>query len=1082
MKAGPPAPFLEGFESADALASAVLEGHVALDAAAPYRGTASLAFVRAKADMERQRTAATLRSFPVQEGRWDLSVALRSRLHSPDSSYNGTVLLEAFDAAGQSVARVELAVITGDSPWKVFRKRVELPSAAATARFVARMEKTYGAFHADEFAAVYVGPVLRAVAAVKFASSAVGNLFLPENPVRFDVTVECVKALPKEQRVATCVVRDYWGAEHSEPIAVPLTDAGRTEQGRQSYRGVLDLSAQRFEIGKYYEVHAEVPEPELPEPHREGSAFAVLPAAVTKRHAPFDVPFTASGWNPGVPGFFPLCDRLGFRVANVYSRWSATPPYDSVAPGIEIVESLGMGALLTTMAFIVEGRRPGYEAFDERALREGVKRLVNQYKDRIPIALRNGNEPHPADDAQALEMIAAYRAIYEGAKEADPNVLITSTSCGPEEQFFRLGFQRYHDVYDFHQYADAGVIPADFARYDRLVEKYGGRRPVWSTELGLNSQGMSRHAVAVQMAKVFAAFFASGGRSASWFGIMWPDPDGSNVGTNGDSFDVFNSKYCLYSPKLTAVTEYHLINAICVKKPVAMRTYPSHAVLALFRDSEQQCLLVAWKDGAREEVFLPLPGVGPVKVTRIDGASSLLDAAGEGVTLTLWDEPCLLEFVSADLMLPEQLDPPRVALADALAPIVKGRCARLEIRCRDTPPDSLELLAPPRWTVVRETGTAGVAVFSVGAPVDTAAKEGRLRVRLADKRAELLLTLTVVDPLDARFVPRPFTAGAAGLAFSLCNRGGAARTVHWKLAVPEAFTMANGAFKLGSPEPFEPDTADAAEGELTVAPDGVAEAAVTLRNLDPLSLYRAILELTWPGGGATRERLFGGCYGVAKVATGVAFDGRLGDPAWRRAPVATLDRDTQYAVLTRKTARRDKPDDLSATMRLLWDERYLYIGMEVRDDVFANPECDALIWRGDGLQFLVDPCRESVDKPGKYDYSLGLGSKGPQAWCSSSADALRAPTGEVTDFLLRITPTGHRGDMVYEVAVPWHRLSPFQPTAGSNLGLAVIVNDDDGHIRDSFIAWFGCAHSKQMSMNGDLVLLGDPTAGASGEL
>jgi hypothetical protein len=35
----------------------------------------------------------------------------------------------------------------------------------------------------------------------------------------------------------------------------------------------------------------------------------------------------------------------------------------------------------------------------------------------------------------------------------------------------------------------------------------------------------------------------------------------------------------------------------------------------------------------------------------------------------------------------------------------------------------------------------------------------------------------------------------------------------------------------------------------------------------------------------------------------------------------------------------------------------------------------------------------------------------------------------------------------------------------------MIVNDDDGHIRDSFIAWFGCAHSKQMSMNGDLILL-----------
>lgn len=162
----------------------------------------------------------------------------------------------------------------------------------------------------------------------------------------------------------------------------------------------------------------------------------------------------------------------------------------------------------------------------------------------------------------------------------------------------------------------------------------------------------------------------------------------------------------------------------------------------------------------------------------------------------------------------------------------------------------------------------------------------------------------------------------------------------------------------------------------------------------------------------------------------------------------------------------------NGAMKLLWDDDFLYIGMAVQDDVFCNPECDAAIWRGDGLQFLVDPCRDSEDKPGKYDYCLGLGTKGPQAWCGCTADAARAPTEEVSDFRMKITPTGHRGDVVYEIAVPWNRLSPFAPAPGANLGLAMIVNDDDGRIRDSFIAWFGCAHSKQMSMNGDLILLG----------
>ncbi len=1063
--------FLETFDAATALEATSTQGQVAVDPVGPYKGTASLRLSRAKVDMDRQPTSATLRTFPVCAGKWDLAVALRSHLHSPDSSYNGTVLLELIDADGRSIGRNELAVITGDSPWRVFRKRVELAADATSARFVVRMEKTYGEFHADAFSAVYAGPSLKTVVAIKFASTAVGNLFFPGAPVRFELTVECVKPLLGTHRVATCVLRDYWGAEFSDPIPVALSDAGKTASGRGAYRGTLDLTGHAIIQGKYYEVDAEVPETDLPEPTREGSSFAVLPLSATKPYAPFDVPFTASGWNPGVPGFFPLCDRLGLRVADVYSRWSSTPPYDVQAPGIEIVKHLGMGALMSTMAHAVEGRYPGYQAFDETALHEGAKRLVNTYKDQLPIAIRNGNEPHPADDAQALEMIAAYKAIYEGVKAADPNILVTSTSCGPEEVFFRLGFQRYYDVYDFHQYADAGVIPADFARYDHMIAKYGSRKPVWSTEIGLNSQGMARSAVAIQMIKIFTNFFACGGQNASWFGVMWPDPDATNVGTNGDSFDVFNSKYCLYSPKLTAITEYNMVSAICVKKVVASRTYAGHVALTLFRDAQDRCLLVAWKDGGREDLFLPLPGVRKVQATRLDGSSSALDAAGQGLTLALSDEPYLLQFDSAGLGLPEHLDAPRVALEAPPGPIVKGGTARLVIRCEGRSPDAIELEAPPRWTVRRDPSPAGFAGFILGAPATTEAREGRVLARLADGNGEVYLTFPIIDALEVRFVPCAFRDGAAGMTFAVRNHGPAPQTLHWRMAVPEVFAMADGTFKLGEPAAFAPTFTGPCAGVLTIGTQAETDATVRIANLDPLSLYRASLELTIDGRPITRERLFGGCVGVPKVKGGVAFDGRMGDPAWQLAAPVALDREAQYAVLNRKTARRDRPEDLSGTMRLLWDDTYLYLGLAVQDDVFCHPEQDALIWRGDGLQFLVDPCRESADKPGKYDYALGLGTKGPQAWCCSTADAMRAPTEEVTDFLLKITPTGQRGNMVYEVAIPWHRLSPFQPAPGANLGLAMIINDDDGHIRDSFIAWFGCAHSKQMSMNGDLILL-----------
>lgn len=1062
--------FREGFEAPDGLKAATTDGQVAITAADPYAGTGAVLLSRAKTDMERVKTAAILPPFAVQPGIWDFSIALRSRLWSPDSSYNGTARIEVLDAAGTQIERIELGICPGDKPWQAFRKRVELPEQAASARFTLRLEKTHGEFAADELQALYVGPSLRTVTAIKFADEAVGKLFLPGQPLRFTVTAECTRARPEAERVVTCTVRDYWGAEQAAPLRIPLTTAGTTAKGRPAYSGILDLGGIGLEQGRYFEIHAEMSETALPEPARDTTSFAVLPLAVTKQHRPFDIPFTSSGWNPGVPGFFELSDRLGLRVANIYSTWKAQPPYECSAPGFERAKALGMGVLMRTPVPFIESRRPGWEAYDDTALREGAKRMVETYGAQVPLAIRVGNEPHSVDEADTQRMVKAYKAVYEGVKAADPAVIVTATSCGPDETFFRNGYQQWHDVYDFHTYADALALPQSFANYEQLVAKHGQRKPIWCTEIGLNSQGMSRGAVASQMLKMIPIFFACGGANVSWFGINWPDPEGRNVGSNGESFDVFDSKYALYAPKITAITEYNLVNGICIKQVVGRRDYAGGATAILFRDRENRCLLAAWKDASRQEVFLPLPGVGAVRAIRLDGASSQLDAGGTGLTLALTDEPYLLEFTSADVPLPAELGQPLVAI-QGIPSVVKGGSARVVLRCTGTDPAAITLAAPPRWEVQRQESTGGEAVFTITAPVDTAAREGRLVARLGAGAGELLLPLPVGDPLEVRFQPVPLADGSAGMGLRLANRGRTPQQVRWAVTIPDAFAMANGAFKLGDPSPFAPAFTTPAAGELTLAPGAEASAEIRATNLDPQSLYRARLEIACDGKAASRERLFGGCAGVARTAKPVVFDGRMGDPAWQRAPLVALDRPGQFAALNKKTAGWDGPDDLSAGMRLLWDDQHLYVGMLVRDDVFSQPERGGKIWHGDGLQFLVDPCRASAVKPGRFDYAAARTADGVQAWCYSTADGAKAPTGEVKDFIFKATPTGERGDMVYELAIPWHRISPFSPAAGANLGLAMIVNEDDGRRRDSFMAWYGCAHSKQLSMNGDLVLL-----------
>ena len=60
--------------------------------------------------------------------------------------------------------------------------------------------------------------------------------------------------------------------------------------------------------------------------------------------------------------------------------------------------------------------------------------------------------------------------------------------------------------------------------------------------------------------------------------------------------------------------------------------------------------------------------------------------------------------------------------------------------------------------------------------------------------------------------------------------------------------------------------------------------------------------------------------------------------------------------------------------------------------------------------------------------------------------------------------------MTYEIAIPWSHVAPFRPSVGRNLGLALILNDDDGAGRDCFMGWFSGAHSKEVDMVGDLIL------------
>ena len=193
-----------------------------------------------------------------------------------------------------------------------------------------------------------------------------------------------------------------------------------------------------------------------------------------------------------------------------------------------------------------------------------MRNWIETYGKHRPLTINLGNEPHGKGE-RVRANVEAYRIVYEEIKKVDPSIFVLATAVEPNEEYFGLGYGKWCDAYDFHVYEGYANVGRTIAEYQALAKKHGQVKPIWSTELGLNSQGMPRQVVAIELIKTFTTFFAKGGANASWFGLLYPDADAKSYGSSGDSHNVFDCRYNRYAPRLDAVAYYHAVNAIAIK-------------------------------------------------------------------------------------------------------------------------------------------------------------------------------------------------------------------------------------------------------------------------------------------------------------------------------------------------------------------------------------------------------------------------------------------------------------------------------------------------------------------------------------
>ncbi|CAN5457852.1 hypothetical protein BH10PLA1_BH10PLA1_15380 [soil metagenome] len=1059
----------EGFEGKDKLGDGwKTEGNVSIDKAAAFKDAKCLLLDRTREQMELPCSAKSP-DFAVGPGVWEFGIAAKSDLDSPDSSYNASVEVEWIDAGGKAIDHLPLALQYGKMNWQVFSKRIELPAGATKAHFKAKMNKAAGQFRVDAFSAASVAAPpkkdLRITGAM-FESDTIGNLFLPTDKRVITLTVFTSKQLKPEQMNPNWVIRDYWGAEQSQPSPVKLEAAGQ-EKGTFLYKAAIEFSAVPLQVGRYYEIFIDFPLVG-DETFHEYSSFAILPEAEANQFAADDVPFTSRSWDNRVPETFPLTHRLGIRICGVASGWSAeAPAYGLSAPNIELCDQLGMRAICRTPGFVVERRLKGYEKFDDATLRAGVRAFVEKFgKGRIYFL---GNEPHGTGDAINANF-AAYKSMYEELKKVDPTCLVIGTAVGPEEEYFQKGFQPYCDVYDFHTYADYKSIRKTFSKYRELFAKYGGEKPIWSTETGLNSHGMTRQAIAAEMIRKFCDFFAEGGGKISWFGTAYPDTNLKLHGNADDAMNVFDGRYRKFAPRLDALTYYYMVNNIGVKKFADEKHYGDINAF-LFAGKDNDRLLVMWKDKGRQDIGLPIAWTGNAKLTLLDGTSVELSSASGTPTITVTEDAVLVRFQSDLAKLPAELAAPAIRVTKFPESIVKGGDAPFTISYDGK--DEVRVIAPPFWQVTKSLATttelSGGRTFIVKAPEQTNAREAQFLIVTGATSNAVSIRVPVAGKVAMRLLATPATAGgAAGVKIVATNNGAESQDVAWSVSIDSCRPMADG--QITGTAPVDAYFAQAASGVVNIAGHTTKEIAVPMASVDPLTVYTVTGSITEASGKTTTiTRPIAGFATVAHAAAPITVDGVLDEAEWSKAVPILIDQARMYNTFKKPNSHWNGPADLSANVKMLWDDKALYVSITVTDDKFNNPKQDGDLWNQDAVQLLIDPARETDAKPGKYDYTFGLGQKGVQGWCALTADP-GSPTGEIKDMPMAIKHDEANKTTTYELAFPWSRVAPFKPDAGGNLGMAIGLPEDEGSGRQALMSWFGNVHSKQIDSVGDLIL------------
>lgn len=207
-----------------------------------------------------------------------------------------------------------------------------------------------------------------------------------------------------------------------------------------------------------------------------------------------------------------------------------------------------------------------------------------------------------------------------------------------------------------------------------------------------------------------------------------------------------------------------------------------------------------------------------------------------------------------------------------------------------------------------------------------------------------------------------------------------------------------------------------------------------------------------------------------KTDAAIEIDGYDIEDAWNGAEALLMNRKNQTAVLPGWQG----PDDLSAEIKLLWDNTNLYFYAVVIDDVHDQPEKDGNIWLGDGFQAAFSP--DSSTSYAELGWALGNdGNVYSYCWNNTIPGTIQTDNGFITGGRCTVRRDEDAKKTFYEASIPWTFIGSGgqAPADGSSIRFTLLLNDSDSNGREGYMNIFdGIGQGKHPEKFGELYMSG----------